>query len=158
MRWRGGSGTNPAQRNEFAVAAAACELKLKRLTKEEAEALAATNDENGARRLYLLMELARNRDDLTAQAAYVDLLRTSFPHSQWFAEALFSSGNMYLLRKDYPRAVTYYTELAQAFPQNTNAAAAHWRAGWWSYRQGLYDQAAKIFEEQIRSIPAPRRR
>jgi len=147
------SGANAAERNEFAVAAAACDLKLKRLTRAEAEALAPTNDENGARRVYLLMELARNDDDLTAQTAYVDLLRSSFPHSQWFAEALFSSGNMYLLRKDYPRAVTYYTELAQTFPQNTNAAAAHWRAGWWSYRQGLYPQAAQIFEDQIREYP-----
>jgi soluble lytic murein transglycosylase len=147
------SGTDPAQRNEFAVAAAACDLKLKRLTREEAEALAPTKDENGARRLYLLMELARDRDDLTGQAAYVDLLRTTFPHSQWLSEALFSSGNMYLLRKDYPHAVEYYTELADHFPQDTNAAAAHWRAGWWSYRQGLYPQAAKIFEEQIRLYP-----
>jgi soluble lytic murein transglycosylase len=146
------SGTS-AQRNAFAIAAAACDLKLKRLTQAQAEALAATNDENGARRLYLLMELARNRDDLTAQTSYVDMLRTSFPRSQWFAEALFSSGNMYLLRKDYPRAVTYYSELASSFPQNTNAAAAHWRAGWWSYRQGQYDQAGKIFEEQIREYP-----
>jgi len=148
-----GSGADPAQRNGFAVAAAACDLKLKRLTREEAEALAATNDENGARRLYLLMELARNRDDLSAQSAYVDLLRTSFPHSQWLADALYSSGNMYLLRKDYPRAVEYYSEVAERFPQSSNAAAAHWRAGWWSYRQGLYDQAAKIFEEQIRLYP-----
>jgi soluble lytic murein transglycosylase len=147
------SGGSPAQRNAFAVAAAACDLKLKRLTKEQAESLAATNDENGARRLYLLMELARNRDDLVGQTAYVDTLRTSFPRSQWFAEALFSSGNMYLLRKDYPRAVTYYGELASSFPQNTNAAAAHWRAGWWSYRQGQFDQAGKIFEEQIREYP-----
>jgi len=147
------SGMNAAERNGFAVAAAACELKLKRLTRDEAEALAASNDENGARRLYLLMELARNRDDLTGQAAYVDQLRNGFPHSQWLAEALFSSGNMYLLRKDYARAVSYYTELADHFPQNTNAAAAHWRAGWWSYRQGLYDQAAKVFEDQIREYP-----
>ena len=147
------SVANPAERNEFAVAAAACDLKLKRLTREEAEALPATSDENGARRLYLLVELARSRDDLTAQSSYVDLLRTSFPHSQWYAEALFSSGNMYLLRKDYARAVTYYSELAQSFPQNTNAAAAHWRAGWWSYRQGLYAQAAQIFEEQIKQYP-----
>jgi len=147
------SGANAAERNGFAIAAAACDLKLKRLTREEAESLAATNDDNGARRLYLLMELARNRDDLTGQAAYVDLLRTSFPHSQWLAEALFSSGNMYLLRKDYPKAVEYYAELAREFPQNTNAAAAHWRAGWWSYRQGLYAQAGKIFEEQIRLYP-----
>jgi soluble lytic murein transglycosylase len=147
------SGGNVAERNGFAVAAAACDLKLKRLTREQAEALAASNDENGARRLYLLMELARNRDDLTGQASYVDQLRTGFPHSQWLAEALYSSGNMYLLRKDYPHAVEYYAELADHFPQSTNAAAAHWRAGWWSYRQGLYDQAAKVFEDQIREYP-----
>jgi len=147
------SSGNPAERNGFAVAAAACDLKLKRLTREEAESLAPSNDENGARRLYLLMELARNRDDLTAQTTYVDMLRSSFPHSQWFADGLFSSGNMYLLRKDYPRAVTYYSELAEHFPQNSNAAAAHWRAGWWSYRQGQYAEAAKIFEEQIKLYP-----
>jgi len=147
------SGGNAAERNGFAVAAAACDLKLKRLTREEAEALTASNDENGARRLYLLMELARNRDDLAGQVSYVDQLRTGFPHSQWLAEALYSSGNMYLLRKDYARAVTYYTDLAEHFPQSTNAAAAHWRAGWWSYRQGLYDQAAKVFEDQIREYP-----
>lgn len=147
------SGADQAQRNDFAVAAAACDLKLKRLTREQAEALAPMNDENGARRLYLLMELARDRGDTTAQSSYVDLLRTSFPHSPWLAEALYSSGNMYLLRKDYPRAVDYYAEMSGNFPQNTNAAAAHWRAGWWSYRQGLYDKAEKIFEDQIREYP-----
>ncbi len=142
------------QRNEFAVAAAACDLKLKRLTREEAEALPQTNDENGARRLYLLMELARNRDDQTAQQNYVQMLQTSFPRSQWLSEALFSSGNMYLLKKDYPQAVKYYSQLADTFPQDTNAASAHWRAGWWSYRQGLYPQAEKIFEDQIKQYPA----
>lgn len=147
------SGGDVAQSNGFAVAAAACDLKLKRLTRQEAEALAATNDENGARRLYLLMELARDRDDLTAQTTYVETMRANFPHSPWLAEALFSSGNMYMLRKDYPRAVTYYSDLAERFPQNANAAAAHWRAGWWSYRQGLYPQAARIFEEQIKQYP-----
>jgi soluble lytic murein transglycosylase len=147
------SGGDVTQSNGFAVAAAACDLKLKRLTRQEAEALAATNDENGARRLYLLMELARDREDLTAQTTYVETMRANFPHSPWLAEALFSSGNMYMLRKDYPRAVTYYSDLAERFPQNTNAAAAHWRAGWWSYRQGLYPQAARIFEEQIRQYP-----
>ena len=148
-----GSGSDLSRRNEYAVAAAACDLKLKRLTREEAESLTPSNDENGARRLYLLMEIARSHDDLAAQSTYVDMLRTSFPRSQWLAEALYSSGNMYLLRKDYARAVEYYSELAEHFPQNSNAAAAHWRAGWWSYRQGLYDQAARIFEDQIRQYP-----
>jgi soluble lytic murein transglycosylase len=140
-------------RDGFEIAAAACDLKLKRLTEHEAEALPQTQDENGARRLYLLMELARNRDDLQEQQRMVTEMEAHFPNSQWLAEALFSSGNMYLLRRDYPGAVAYYSYLAMHFPQNKNAAAAHWRAGWLSYRQGDYANAARIFDEQIKLYP-----
>ncbi len=140
-------------RNGFAVAAAACDLKLKRLTESQASALADTPDENGARRLYLLMELARNSNDLDGQTQIVTRMETDFPSSQWLAEALFSSGNMYLLRKDYPRAAEYYAYLAEHFPSNKNAAAAHWRAGWLNYRLGNFKDAARIFDEQIRNFP-----
>ena len=139
-------------RNAFAVAAAACDLKLKRLTESQASALADTPDENGARRSYLLMELARNRNDLDEQTRIVARMETDFPQSQWLAEALFSSGNMYLLRKDYPRAAEYYSYLAQLFPSSKNASAAHWRAGWLNYRLGNYDIAARIFDEQIHNF------
>jgi soluble lytic murein transglycosylase len=141
-------------RNGFAVAEAACQLKLKQLTTAQAEALADTHDENGARRLYLLMELARNKNDLDEQQRIVTLMESAFPHSPWLAEALFSSGNMYMLRRDYPTAVNYYNYLATHFPENTNAAAAHWRAGWLSYRQGLYPEAARLFDEQIKLYPS----
>ncbi len=140
-------------RNGFAVAAAACDLKLKRLTEGEAQALADTNDDNGARRLYLLMELARNRDNDGEQQRLVNELEQRFPQSQWLAEALFSSGNMYMLRRDYPQAVGYYSYLATHFSQSKNAAAAHWRAGWLSYRQGLFPDAARMFDEQIKLYP-----
>ena len=81
-------------------------------------------------------------------------MESRFPHSPWLAEALFSSGNMYLLRRDYAAAVEYYSYLATHFPASKNAAAAHWRAGWLSYRQGLYADAARLFDEQIRLYPA----
>lgn len=141
-------------RDSFEVAAAACDFKLKRLTAAEAEALPDTDDDNGARRAYLLMELARNRNDVDAQQALVEQMKARFPRSEWLAEALFSSGNMYLLSRDYPKAVAYYGYLADHFPQSKNAAAAHWRAGWLSYRQGLYSDANRLFEEQIRLYPA----
>ena len=140
-------------RNGFAVAAAACDLKLKRLTDSQAQALPNTPDENGARRAYLLMELARNRNDLDAQTQIVTRMETDFPHSQWLAEALFSSGNMYLLRKDYARAAEYYGYLGDHFPSNKNGSAAHWRAGWLNYRLGNYKEASRIFEEQIKKFP-----
>ena len=138
----------------FAVAEAACQLKLKRLTVAEATALPDSPDENGAHRLDLLMELARNRDDNDTLKQIVSEMETRFPHSPWLADALFSSGNMYLLKRDYPTAIEYYSELATRFPGDKNAAAAHWRSGWLSYRSGLYKDAEQIFDDQIHSYPS----
>jgi soluble lytic murein transglycosylase len=137
----------------FAVAGAACDLKLKRLTVTQAEALADTPDENGARRSYLLMELARNRTDLDGQTQIVARMQRDFPQSQWLAEALFSSGNLYMLRKDYPRAVEYYSYLSAHFPAQKNSSPAHWRAAWLTYRLGQFDDAARMFGDQIRNYP-----
>ncbi|MGA3049456.1 MAG: transglycosylase SLT domain-containing protein [Terracidiphilus sp.] len=147
-------GLDEQARNGFAVAEAACDWKLKRLSAAQVQGLADTNDENGARRLYLLMELARDRNDTEDQQRIVTLMESRFPRSQWLAEALFSSGNMYMLRRDYPTAVNYYSYLAEHFPQSTNASAAHWRAGWLSYRQGLYADASRLFDEQIKLYPS----
>jgi soluble lytic murein transglycosylase len=147
------SNIDPQIRNGFAVAVAACDLKLKRLTEAEANALPDTPDDNGARRSYLLMELARNRNDQDAQTSIVARMETDFPQSQWLAEALFSSGNMYLLSKDYARAAQYYSYLAEHFPSYKNASAAHWRSGWLNYRLGNFKDAERIFDEQIHSFP-----
>ena len=147
-------GLDPFAHDAFAVAAAACDLKLKVLTPAQVQSLADTHDDNGARRLYLLMELARNRNDVEDQKRIVALMESTFPQSKWLAEALFSSGNMYLLRHEYATAAEYYSYLATHFPEDRNAASAHWRAGWLSYRQGLYTDAAKLFDEQIRLYPS----
>lgn len=147
------AGLDASTREDFEVAAAACDLKLKRLTEREAQALPDTNDDSGARRLYLLMELARDSENNGEQQRLVEELEQRFPHSQWLASALYSSGNMYMLLRDYPHAVTYYSELAQRFPRDEHAAAAHWRAGWLEYRQGLFADAGRMFDEQIRLYP-----
>jgi soluble lytic murein transglycosylase len=132
------------------VAAAECDWKLKRLSQTQVNALPDTNDDAGARRMYLLMELARDKGDSTTQQSIVAQMETRFPDSPWLAEALYSSGNMYLLLKDYPHAITYYGELARRFPTSKYAPSAHWRAGWFNYRLGQYDEAARLFDEQIR--------
>ena len=147
-------GVDAATRQVFAVSEAACELKLKRLTPAQVQGLPDSDDENGARRLDLLMELARGRDDTADQQRIVSEMETRFPHSQWLADALFSSGNMYLLKRDYPTAIRYYSDLAARFPGDKNAAAAHWRSGWLSYRLGQYQNAERIFDEQIHLYPA----
>jgi soluble lytic murein transglycosylase len=147
-------GLDEDTRNGFAVSEAACQLKLKRLTVAEARALPDTADENGARRLYLLAELARDRDKTADLKQIVAEMESRIPHSPWLADALYSAGNMFMLKRDYPTAIEYYGELAARFPGDKNAAAAHWRSGWLSYRLGLYPAAERIFDEQIRLYPA----
>lgn len=143
------SGQDPQGRNALLVAAAACDLKTKRLSKQELDTLADTPDESGARRMYLAVELARNKDDGDTQHALVQQMEERFPSSPWLAEALFTSGNMYLLRKDYPQAITYFAELATRFPTHRYAPSSHWKAAWLNYRLGNYSAAAVQFDEQI---------
>jgi soluble lytic murein transglycosylase len=152
----GQSDVDPAARNALLAAAAECDWKLKRLSAAELNAIPDTNDEAGARRMYLAMEFARDHDDTGTQQSLVTQMETRFPQSPWLAEALYSSGNMYLLRKDYPNAITYYGELAKRFPTSKYAPAAHWRTGWLNYRLGNYSEAARIFDAQIRLFPGDR--
>jgi len=147
------SGIDSVTRQGYQIDLAACNLKLKRLTTAEAEALPATPDDNGAHRLYILMELARSHDDTATQSALVEQLKSDFPRSQWLAEALDSSGKMYLLKRDYARSAAYFVELSQRFPNAKFASADHWRAGWMNYRLGNYDAAARLFDDQIRLFP-----
>ncbi len=157
------SVTDAEQRDRLLAAAAACDYKLKRLSREMAQELKDNNGEAGARRLYLLMELARDRGDVGEQQSLVQQMEQRFGQSPWLAEALYSSGNMYLLRKDYPTAANYYGELAQRFPVickdatgpcSDYAPSAHWRFAWLNYRMGKYSDAARLFDEQIAHYPA----
>jgi soluble lytic murein transglycosylase len=140
---------DPAAKNALLVAAAECDLKTKRLSSQQVDALPDTQDESGARRMYLAVELARNKDDNNAQQALVSQMEQRFPESPWLAEALYTSGNMYLLRKDYPQAIVYYGELAKRFPSHRYAPSSHWKAAWLNYRLGNYSQAAELFDKQI---------
>jgi len=155
--------SNAEVKNTLLVAAANCDWKLKRLNKQELDRLADTPDEAGARRLYLFMELARDKDDGDSQKMLVDELERRFPESPWLAEALYSSGNMYLLRKDYSRAIGFYLDLAKRFPKSCEpertpncsnySPSSHWRAAWLSYRLKQYSQAAVLMDEQIALFP-----
>jgi soluble lytic murein transglycosylase len=159
----GDSAVSNQARTALLVAAANCDWKMKRLSKQELERLPDTQDETGARRLYLLMELARDKDDTSTQSGLVEQMKARFAESPWLAEALYSSGNMYLLRKDYAQAILYYTELAKRFPKSCEpsptshcsnyAPSSHWRAAWLSYRLKQYSEAGRLFDEQIANYP-----
>jgi soluble lytic murein transglycosylase len=61
---------------------------------------------------------------------------------------------VFLLRKDYDRAIDSYRELQQRFPNAGRASYAHWKAAWLTLRQGRNEEAKKEFEEQIALYPS----
>lgn len=151
-------------RNAYFVAAAACDLEMNRLTQHEIDQIRSLNDDAGARLLYLNVELARDHNDYDKIRNLIDEMERRFPHSSWLARALYSAGNMYLLKPDYPEAVAYYSELANRFPYMCNrderhhvcsdySAKSHWRAAWLTYRLGHLDAAARLFDAEIKRYP-----
>jgi len=106
-----------------------------------------------AEKWYQQLEIARNANDDASMSNILEHMRSSTPKSPWLEEALLSTGNMYLLRKDYDRAIDYYREIHERFPSGNKAAYAHWKCAWLTYMQHRPDQARKYFEEQVEFYP-----
>lgn len=123
-----------------------------RSARQVLENLRVTGDGN-AQRMYFLADIARNENDEDRFNQLVAEMRQSSPTSGWFEQTLLSAGNMYLLKKDYDRAIDFYRELDQRFPNGKWGHYTHWKASWLSLRQGRTEDARKGFEEQIAKYP-----
>ncbi len=151
---RNASALSPGDRDALAIYAAVCDLKLKRLSRREVEQLPDTGDDSAALKLYLYSELARNEGDTSTHDRIVTEMVERFPTSRWLEEALYSGGNMYLLRHDSSRAAERYSQLSKMFPTSTYAPSAHWRWAWMNYRMRRFSEASLLMEEQIQRYSA----
>ena len=106
-----------------------------------------------AERLYYLVEIARSDRDEDRLQSLLQQLRESAPTSRWLEQALLSTGNMYLLKPDYDRAIDFYRELRDRFPDDDLAAYTHWKAAWLTLRQGRLKEARTELEQQIARYP-----
>jgi soluble lytic murein transglycosylase len=143
-----------ADHDALLIYAAACDMRMKHISRREVEKLPDTKDDSAALKLYLLAELSRSENDQTAHDALIAQMVRDFPTSRWLEEALYSGGNMYLLKHDSQQATYHYALLVKLFPKSTYAASAHWRAAWMNYRLHNYSEAARLMDEQIEMFPA----
>ena len=146
---RSGSGLSQGDIDALEIYVAVCDLRLKRLSRSDVDRLPLTSDDTAALKMYLQSELARNEGHADEHDALVQQLLSKFPQSRWTEEALYSGGNMYLIKRDASRAIDEYSELTQHFPRSTYSPSAHWRAAWLSYRQRRYSDAARLMDDQI---------
>ena len=146
---------SPANRPEVQLALAGA-LEKSGSSHDARKILTSMGAQNGdaeAERLYLLSETERSTSDEEAVQRTLNELRQFGPASPWLEQALFSAGNMYLLKRDYDRAIDCFRELQQRFPNGGRAPYAHWKASWLAFRQGRTDEARQGFENQIALYP-----
>ncbi len=146
---RNDPGLSQTDRDALAIYSAVCDMKLKRISRREVEHLPETSDDTAALKLYMLAEISRSEGDRTGHDAIITQMIKRFPSSRWLEEALYSGGNMYLLKHDSQQAIYHYATLVQMFPSSTYAPSAHWRAAWMNYRLRNYSEAARLMDEQI---------
>ncbi len=108
---------SPADRDALTLYAAVCDFKLKQLSRRDIEKLPNTDDDTAALKLYMLAELSRDEDDRPGHDALIAQLVERYPTSRWLEEALYSGGNMYLLKHDAGQAIYHYSTLGQALSQ-----------------------------------------
>jgi soluble lytic murein transglycosylase len=142
---------SPAERSSVQLALAGALQKSGR-TNDAKRILSSVPDsipEVAAQRLFLLGEVARATDDNDGFLRLQAQLRQTDPASPWLEQSLLAAGNMYLLKRDYDKAIDAYRELQQRFPNGSRASYAHWKVAWLSLRQGRNDDAKQQFEQQI---------
>jgi soluble lytic murein transglycosylase len=147
------AGLSQADLDTLQVYAAVCDLKLKHISRKEIERLPASSEDSAALKLYMLAEISRNEDDRSGHDAVIAQMIQQYPTSRWLEEALYSGGNMYLLKHDARQTIDHYTKLVTLFPRSTYAPSAHWRAAWMNYRTRNYAEAARLMDEQITEYP-----
>jgi soluble lytic murein transglycosylase len=139
---------------QMAMAEALRHAGREKEAKKEFESIPETTPEMNPQRLFNLGEIARSANDDDGFLRILEQLRQMAPTSSWLEQALLSAGNIYLLRRDYDRAIDSYRELQQRFPNGGRASYAHWKATWLSLRQGRRADAEKGFDEQIELYPS----
>jgi soluble lytic murein transglycosylase len=146
---------SPADRPQVQLALAGA-LEKSGGSRDARQILAAMGAQTGnaeAERLYLLSETERSTSDEEAVEHTLNELRRFGPASPWLEQALLSAGNMYLLKRDYDRAIDYFRELQQRFPNGGHSSSAHWKATWLTFRQLRIEEARQGFEQQIALYP-----
>ncbi len=145
-----------AEQSQVNIQLANALMKLgdNRQAKEVLARIPDDGSEASAEKWYQSAEIARNTDDDAQLTTILQHMRATTPNSPWLESALFTAGNMYLLRQDYDRAIDYYREIHERFPNSSKAAYAHWKCAWLTYRQSRPEQATKYFDEQIEFYPA----
>ena len=81
--------------------------------------------------------------------AYVD----KFPGSAFADEVLNDLASKYIVDDEDGKAEAIFREIIERYPTGRFAERAAWKAGWWAYRAGRFDEAVRYFDGGSAQFP-----
>ena len=81
--------------------------------------------------------------------AYVD----KFPGSPFADELLNDLASKYIVDDEDGKAEAIFREIIERYPAGRFAERAAWKAGWWAYRAGRFDEAVRYFDGGSAQFP-----
>jgi soluble lytic murein transglycosylase len=99
--------------------------------------------------LSALREMGQH-DQYTAETR---ALVRDFPDSSWSEEALNNLGTHYILTNEDQLAADTFREMFEKFPAGARAERAAWKYGWWTYKNGNYQETVRVFESAASTFP-----
>ncbi len=137
--------SNPVrQRAQLRVAQ--CRVQLKSPI-SLVSALAPTDPDVDAERLYAISQFQRTAKNESAMLAAIEQVTQKYPNSKWADEALMSAGNYYWVGLDRNKAAQYYQRVLDTYPNSKNDFNAEWRIAWVAYlnRAADADDRMRLF-------------
>jgi soluble lytic murein transglycosylase len=81
--------------------------------------------------------------------AYVD----RFPASPFAEDLLNNLASAYIIDDEDAAADAIFREMLERFPAGRSAERAAWKAGWWAYREGRFNDAIAYFDKGASQFP-----
>jgi soluble lytic murein transglycosylase len=85
--------------------------------------------------------------------AEVRALVKAFPESSWSEDALDQLATYHIRANEDGSAARVFRELYTSHPNSRHAPRAAWKHGWWSYRLGQFEEAARVFTQAAADFP-----
>jgi soluble lytic murein transglycosylase len=114
--------------------------------------LRINDPDTDAERLYNLSQSYRSHAQEPEMLDAVEQAAKRAPQSRWTEQALFATGNYYWVALERTQAASYYSRVAENFPDATDADAAQWRVAWVAHL-ARKPEAPVVLEAHLRHYP-----
>jgi len=146
-------GMHGADRDRLVVRLAACDVQLRRYTQAHEPLKGQMAGPHGDEATFYYLSSLRGLGDRTAYEQQARLFADRRRASPFAEETLNNLASHHIVADEDSRAGEVFRLIIERYPAGRFTERAFWRAGWWAYRDGKFQEAASLFDRAAATFP-----